>query len=123
MAGMYAPKSHCPRALLVATTILAVIMSGCASRQAVVPAGQNRTELVAAVERRGQENPDVSNLHQVEGHDKFHPFPNEKVVKDVAKVTACVAVLGSLAVLAALGHGNVSGFNLPGFWSYLDSDS
>lgn len=117
--AMYAPTIR----QVAATTIVAVFVSGCAGPQTVVPAGQDRAELVTAVERRGQENPDVSKMHQVEGPDKIHLFPDEKVVRDVAKVTACVAVLGSLAVLAALGHGNLSGFNLPGLWSCLDSDS
>jgi hypothetical protein len=111
--GMYAPKSRGFRQAIAAATTVAVLVSGCASRQTVVPVGQDRAELVATVERRGQENPDVSNLHQVEGPDKFQPSPEMKVVRevvrDVALITVGVAVFSPLVVLAALGHGSLAG--------------
>jgi hypothetical protein len=121
---MRASRINPARQVLAITTMVAVLVSGCASRQTVVPVGQDRSELVATVARRGQQSPDTSGMHQVEGPDKFEPSPEMKVVRDVARTSALVAagvvLFSPLFILAALGHGSV---NLSELRPDLKSDS
>jgi hypothetical protein len=109
---MCASISRCFRPTLSATIIVALLLGGCASPQTVMPIGQDHAELVATVARRGQESPNVANVHQVEVPDPYES-PGLKAAAKVAGTTAGVAALcvafAPLAALAALGHGNLSG--------------
>ena len=101
------------RSPIVAILMAALLVSGCASQPAIlIPPGVDRNELMEAIARSGQADPEVGPAVPAE-RDRLTPLLEPCLVV-AGKLTVTCLILGALFGLAVASHGggNLNGSGL-----------